>query len=154
VFGLQVCGVFEIGDSAGDLEDAVVGAGAESLLRHGSFEQAFAVCGEFAKGADVARRHLGVTVELLARGREAINLLLAGLNDPLADLGRILRLVGRAHFLVVHRRDVYVDIDAVHQRARDFGDVALDHGGGALAVASAVVVESAGLRVLSLLKNN
>ena len=54
VFGVEVRGVFDVGDGAGDFEDAVVGAGAESLLGHGAFEQAFAVGGEFAESADVA----------------------------------------------------------------------------------------------------
>ena len=38
-------GGFEVGDSAGDLEDAVVGAGAEALLLHGALEEAFRVGG-------------------------------------------------------------------------------------------------------------
>ena len=67
VFGFDGGGVFDVGDGAGDFEDAVVGAGAEALLGHGAFEQAFAVGGEFAEGADVARVHLRVAVELLAR---------------------------------------------------------------------------------------
>ena len=50
----------------------------------------------------------------------------------------------RAHFFVVHGGDVDVDVDAVHERAGNFGDVALDHRSGALAVAGAVVVETAG----------
>jgi hypothetical protein len=47
------------------------------LLGHGAFEQAFAVGGEFAEGADVARGHLRIAVELLAGGSEAFELLLA-----------------------------------------------------------------------------
>ena len=34
VFGFDVGGVFDIGDGAGDFQDAVVGAGAKSLLSH------------------------------------------------------------------------------------------------------------------------
>jgi len=33
------------------IQDAVVGAGAEALLLHGAFEQAFAVAGELAVGS-------------------------------------------------------------------------------------------------------
>ena len=54
VFGLDGWRLFDIGDGAGDLEDAVVGAGAESLLSHGALEQAFAVGRKIAEGADVA----------------------------------------------------------------------------------------------------
>jgi hypothetical protein len=46
-----------------------------------------------------------------------------------------------------------VDVDAVHERAGYLRDVALDHGRSALAVAGAVVVESAGAGILSLLKS-
>src|ERR1700722_10726041 len=46
VFGLDRVGAFEVGDGAGDFQDAVVGAGAEALLGHGAFEQAFAIGGE------------------------------------------------------------------------------------------------------------
>jgi hypothetical protein len=47
-----------------------------------------------------------------------------------------------------------MDIDAVHEPPEISGNVALDHRGARQAVARAVVVESAGLRVLSLLKSN
>src|SRR5580658_4547667 len=66
VFRLEARGVFEVGDGAGYFQDAVVGAGAEALLGHGAFEQAFAVSGEFAVDADVAGVHLRVAVKLLA----------------------------------------------------------------------------------------
>jgi len=41
-FGLEIRRVFQIGDGAGYLEDAVVGAGAEALLSPGTFDEAFA----------------------------------------------------------------------------------------------------------------
>ena len=44
VFGLEVHGVFQVGDGAGYFQDAVVGTRAETLLGHGAFEQALAVC--------------------------------------------------------------------------------------------------------------
>ena len=50
----------QVGDGAGYFEDAVVGAGAEALLLHGAFEEAFGVGGEFAEGADLLGGHLGV----------------------------------------------------------------------------------------------
>jgi hypothetical protein len=137
-------GGFEVGDGAGDFQDAVVGAGAEALLGHGAFEQAFAIGGERAGDADVAGGHLGVAVQLFFRRGEAFELFLAGANDAVANLGGGFRLVGGAHFFVVHGGNVDVDIDAVHERAGDFRDVALDHGSGAVAFATAVVVEAAG----------
>ena len=54
VFGFGVGGVFDIGAGAGDFQDAVVGAGAKSLLSDGAFEEAFAVGGEIAEGTNVA----------------------------------------------------------------------------------------------------
>jgi hypothetical protein len=45
-----------------------------------------------------------------------------------------------------------VDIDAVQQRAADLGDIALDHGLRAVALAAAVVEISAGMRVTLLLR--
>ena len=42
VFGADVVGVIQVGDGAGDLEDAVVGAGAEAHAADGHFERALA----------------------------------------------------------------------------------------------------------------
>jgi hypothetical protein len=53
VLGLEVWRVFQVGDSAGHFQDAVVGASAEALLGHGAFEQAFAVGGQLAKAVEV-----------------------------------------------------------------------------------------------------
>src|ERR1700687_3402654 len=87
VFGFEVRRLFEVGDSAGHLQNAVVGAGAQTLLGHGAFEQALAVRREFAEGADVSGRHLSVAVELFAGGGETFQLLAAGANDALANRG-------------------------------------------------------------------
>src|SRR6202034_1123617 len=144
VLGLEVWSVFEVRDGTGYFQDAVVGPGAEPLLSHGALEEAFAVSGQFAEGADVARGHLGVAVYLFARGSETCQLFLPGLHDAPADLGRVLGFTRRAHFFVVHRWDVDVNIDAVHQRPGDFRDIALDHRSRALAVAGAVIVKAAG----------
>src|ERR1022692_931758 len=102
--------------------------------------------GEFAEGADVAGGHLGIAVEFFAGRGEAFQLLLARADHAVANLGGTLRLAGRAHFFVVHGRDIDVDVDAVHEWARNLGYVTLDHGCGALAVAGAVVVKTARTR--------
>jgi hypothetical protein len=73
VFGLEVGGVFQVGHGAGDFQDPVVGAGAQALLSHGAFQQAFAVGGEFAVGADVAGGHLGVAVKFFAGGEKRMS---------------------------------------------------------------------------------
>ncbi len=63
-YGLDGGGGFEVGDGAGNFQDAIVGAGGQPLLGHGPFQEALAVSGELAEGADVTRGHLGVAVEL------------------------------------------------------------------------------------------
>src|SRR5690348_415772 len=45
VFGFDGGGAVDVGDGAGDFQDAIVGAGAQALLRDGAFEEAFAVGG-------------------------------------------------------------------------------------------------------------
>ena len=41
VLRLEIGFAFEVGDDAGPFEDAVVGAGAEALLGHGAFDEAY-----------------------------------------------------------------------------------------------------------------
>ena len=60
VLALQLRIVFQIGNGPGDLQDAVVSAGAQALLLHGTLEHAFAVGIEFAVRPDLARSHLGI----------------------------------------------------------------------------------------------
>src|SRR5579862_1428667 len=67
VFWLQATDAFEVGDGASYLQNAVVSACGQALLRHRPFEQAFAIRGELAEGADVARAHLGVAEKFVAR---------------------------------------------------------------------------------------
>src|ERR1700687_646657 len=87
VFGFKIGRFFQIGNGAGYFQDAVVGAGAQALLGHGAFEQALAVGGKFAEGADVAGGHLSVAVEFFAGSRETLQLLLAGADDAFANRG-------------------------------------------------------------------
>jgi len=152
----------EVGDGTGDLEDAVVGASAETLLLHGTLEQALGVGGEFAKSPDLLGVHLRVGEDGLRRGAgsgfgpgrvaagregEAGMLQRAGGQDAGTDLGRPLGGGASAQLFILHGRDFDVDVDAVEQRARDFRDVALDHGRGTHAVAGFVVEVAAGAGV-------
>ena len=63
-------------------------------------------------------------------------LALAGGEDAGADVGGAFGGGAAAQLLVLHGGDLDVDVDAVEQRAGDFGDVALDHGRRADAVAA------------------
>ena len=53
VFGSDLRSAFEIGDGAGDFQNAIVRAGAEPLLRHRALEQPLAVGGKLAVVADL-----------------------------------------------------------------------------------------------------
>ena len=83
--------------------------------------------GEFAIRADLFRTHLRVGIDSLLIGGEAVKLQFAGAYHPLTDLGRpFRRLCFIAQFLVVHRGNVDVDVDAVEQWSGDLGDIALN----------------------------
>src|ERR1700730_261235 len=87
VFRLKPRNSVEVRNRARDFQDAVMGAGAESLLRHGAFEQALTIGGELAEFANGLRRHLGVAVEFLAFGRKARQLQLSGADHALENFG-------------------------------------------------------------------
>ena len=78
---------------------------------------------------------------------EAGVLELAGGEDAGADLGGAFGGGVAAELFVLHGGDFDVDVDAVEERAADFGDVALDHGRGAHALAGLVVEVAAGAGV-------
>ena len=50
----ELFGPFHVGDRTGYLEDAVVGARGQPLLRHGALQQAFAVGRQLTVRADLA----------------------------------------------------------------------------------------------------
>ena len=83
---LDVFGAGEVGDGAGDFEDAVVGAGGEVHLLHGLFEVDLGFGIERAVFADLFRAHRGVGVDAFAGG-EAEALDVAGFGDAGADGG-------------------------------------------------------------------
>src|SRR5271167_931645 len=82
-FRFELRSGIEVGNRARDFQNAVMGAGAESLRSHGAFEQALAISGELAEFANRLRRHLGVAIELLAFGRKTRQLQLTGADHAL-----------------------------------------------------------------------
>jgi len=58
-----------------------------------------------------------------------------------------LRAFGGGELVVAHGRHFHVQVDAVEQGARDFGDVAFHHAGAADAFFVGVVVVAAGAGV-------
>src|SRR5438445_3823544 len=58
----------KIGDGPRDLQDAVVGTGAQTLLLHSAFQHALAVRAQIAIGAYLARAHLRVRIDAFPSG--------------------------------------------------------------------------------------
>jgi hypothetical protein len=81
----QVFDAFKIGDGAGDFEDAIMGAGGESLLLHGALEQMLGIGAQLAIGANLTGGHLRVGVDFLAEFAEALALTFAGGENTGAD---------------------------------------------------------------------
>ena len=82
----------QVGNRARDLQDAVVGAGAQPLLHHGALQQVLGVGAQLAILADLARAHLGVGVNALpCQRRSGCSCTLAGVDHALANVGRALR---------------------------------------------------------------
>src|SRR5262249_18379030 len=101
-----------------------------------------------AISANLARSHLCVGIDLLTRGGKPVELHFTSAFHALADLRRAFRLaVAPAQLLVIHCRNIDVNVDSIHQRPGNFRDIALDHGRAALAVTLSRAPVAAGLRV-------
>ena len=72
MFRFESRNTLEVCDRPSDFQNAIVGTGAEALLCHGAFQQAFAFRGQFAVRADLASTHRGVAVSLLAAADKAL----------------------------------------------------------------------------------
>ena len=118
VLGEDRFGASEIGDGAGDFEDAVVGAGAEVQFRHGHFHHPFRGFFELAMALDELRGHAGVATRLPVFG-EACALHFAGFFHALADRGGSFAGDVARHLAILHGGDFDVDVDAVEEWAGD-----------------------------------
>ena len=74
----ELLDAFEIGDGASDFEDAVVRAGGETLLLHGSLEETFGVGAKLAMGSDLTGVHLRIGVDFFAGLLETPALMFTG----------------------------------------------------------------------------
>ena len=138
VVGLDGVAAVEVGDGAGELEDAVKGAGAELELRHRRLDQRLPRLVELAVLAHLGRSHVGVGLfqqvavalrreSILRQGlRQAVALDGVGGLDAGADgAAGFAEAVGE-ELVVVDAGDVDVDVDAVEEGAGDALLVASD----------------------------
>ena len=139
-------GMIEVGDGAGDLQDAVVRAGRKPHPPHRHFERALAGVVERADLADIADWHAGVV--------EAAGVLHgAGLFDTGADDGGGFGSGVAAEFLEGDGGDLDMDIDAVEQGTADLAQIVLDLARGTAALAGGIAEKAALVRISVLASN-
>ena len=110
-------GGVEIGDGAGEFQDAVVGAGGELQLLDRSLEQAIAGFVEPAVILDLGWSH--IRVELGAVAAVAVGLSLPGGGDTVADSLRGLSGPSIGQLVVFDPRDFQMNVDPIHQGTGD-----------------------------------
>jgi hypothetical protein len=111
----------QVRDRPADLENAVVGPGAQTELRHGRFQEPLPFLADRAEALDVARAHPGIGEDLAPL--EARELALAGRAHAFPDLLGALGLDFRHDIPEPDLGDFELDIDPVEERARDLGVV-------------------------------
>jgi len=126
----------EVGDGAGNLEDAVVSPGGEAELLHGLLQQVAEGGVNHAMSADLGVGHAGVGGDAGA-GKPC---LLAGAGGVGAGADGRGRLSGqrRTQLRDRERRRIDVDVDTIQERAADAGAIALNLRGRAAALVSGV----------------
>jgi hypothetical protein len=142
VLGGDGVGSVEIGDRARDLEDTVVGAGAEVQFGHRNADELLRFVAEFAVLLDLARSHAGVAVHL-GVGVEAELLFFASALDTIADRGGCFFGASARDIAVFDGGDFDVQIDAIEKRPGDALAVTLDLDGAATAFAFQIAEVSA-----------
>lgn len=120
-------GILQIGNGAGDLEDPIVSAGGEVEIEHGALEL---LAGRGIEGTmlfDLAVKHAGIDARKSVRvGMEALDLVLAGGGNALADGGGGFARRGGVELLDAEGRCFDMEIDPVEKRAGNAGAVATD----------------------------
>lgn len=132
----------EVGDGAGDLEDAVIGAGAHVEACHGVAQHAERLALGAGVGVEQTRVHLGVAEDA---GLVAVALGLdeAGGGDALADGGARLAGGGRGELVEWHGEYLDLQVDAVEQRSRNAVHVLLHGAWGAGAFLGGMIIVAA-----------
>ncbi len=128
----------EVGDGAGQFQDAVVGSRREVQLLHGGLQEPLAGGVGFAEVAHFGGAHLGVAGHL--GSSETLELAFSRSLHACADGGRVFGVAFIGQLLVVDAGDFDVDVDAVQQRTADALLVAHDGGGGTAAFSDRVPI--------------
>ena len=113
VADLDVRAAVEVGDGAGNLQDAVVSAGGESETVHRLLQQHLPRRVNLAIFAHHPAAHLRIR-EQPRTSFEPLFLDFARRHHPFADVGTALRGLVGGQFLVTDRHDLYMQIDPVH----------------------------------------
>lgn len=114
---------FKVGNGAGNLQDAAVGAGRELQTLHGQAQEFAALGVQNAVFAQMLFRHLCIAMHSLDRG-EALGLDVSGTQDPFSDDGTGFARCCRGDFLEGKRQYLALYVYAVEQRTADFIKVA------------------------------
>lgn len=115
VHGLHVLAASQVGDGAGDLQDATVGTGGEGETLHRHAKHVHACFVGFGEEMNHALAHLGIAVDALVV-LVSLGLYLSCLDDTLTNVGT--RFAGGCLGDVFERnwRYLALDVDSVEKR--------------------------------------
>ena len=164
VMRLDDLSVVQVGDRAGELQDAVKGAGAQLQLAHGRFDQRLAALVQLAELPHLGWPHVRVARQqyttsssicrpssvVRRRSGQPLPLHTPRPLHPLPDSRARLAQPFAGQLVVVDARHVDVDVDTVEEGARDALLIAGDHACAARAFLLAVAVIAAGVGILAI----
>ncbi len=106
---VDLCAAVEVGDGAGDLQDAVVGAGGEAQTVHGVLQDLLPGWRDGAILPYHSTRHLGVAEDVVVVGKSLL-LYFPRRHHTLSDVGTLLSHFVAGEFLVADRNYFNVQI--------------------------------------------
>lgn len=145
VFGEDVVSLFEVGDGAGEFDEAVVGAGGEAHRGDSLAQEVFAGLVEGAELAEERGVHFGIGKDVFPGKTRALNS--ASTLDARADVEALFGVARGFEFVEGDARDFDVKVDPVHNGAGNSCLVARGFAGraGAEALGIAQVAAGAGI---------
>lgn len=126
---MDVFGVFQIGDGAGDFDELENSAGGEFVFLVGGFEKILARVVEGTKLLNVFEMHFGIDVKF--GGAEAMGLEEAGFLDAFLDCGGRFFFGGGVDFFEFDGIDFDFEVDAVEEWSGKFVLILADLTGSA-----------------------